>query len=223
MAIDRLKLYNGALLLCKSRALSGLTENREPRHLLDQVWQDDGVRACLEAGLWRFARRSAKLDYDTAIEPDWGPRRAFQKPTDWVNTSAVCSDEYLRVPLLQYRDEVGYIFADLDQIYVTWISDATAYGRNFALWPPSFTEYVKAYFASKVVGKLSNDEALINRITMPRRGVLDRALLTARNRDAQADPPKPLAQGSWSRARQGSLGGRGGPLGDGGNSGSLIG
>lgn len=222
MAITRLKLYNGALLLCKSRALASLTENREPRYLLDQVWNDDGVRQCLQMGQWRFARRSARLDYDTAIDPDWGPKRAFQKPTDWVATSAVCSDEYMKMPLLAYKDEVGYIFADLDQIYVSYISDDSGYGGNLAAWPQGFTEFAKAYFASKVVGKLSNDETLISRITMPRKGVLDRALLTAKNQDAQADPPKPLAQGSWSRARQGS-GRFGGPLGDGGNSGSLIG
>jgi hypothetical protein len=222
MAIDRLKIYNGALLICKSRALGSLTENREPRYLLDQVWNDDGVRQCLQQGLWRFARRSAHLTYDTSITPDWGPKRAFQKPTDWVGTCAVCSDEYMKVPLVQYRDEVGYIFADLDDIYVTWVSDDVGYGLNLALWPTGFTEFVKAYFASKVCGKVSNDEALINRITLPKRGVLDRALLNAKNQDAQADPPKPLAQGSWSRARQGT-GRAGGPFGDGGHTGSLIG
>lgn len=222
MTIDRLKIYNGALLLCKSRALASLTENREPRYLLDQVWQDNGVRNCLQMGQWRFARRSAQLDYNPAIQPDWGPPRAFEKPTDWVSTSAVCSDEYLRNPLINYRDEAGFLFADLDTIYVTYISDDTAYGLNYALWPEAFTEFVKAYFASKVVGKLTNDEKLIERITLPRRGVLDKALLLAKNTDAQADPPKPLAQGTWSRARQGTGRARG-PMGDGGSSGSLIG
>lgn len=222
MAITRLALYNGALLLCKSRALASLTENREPRYLLDQVWQDGGVRACLEEGQWRFAMRAARLDYDTAIQPDWGPKRAFAKPSDWVATSGVCSDEYMKMPLLWYKDEVGYIFCDLDQIYVRFVSDDVGYGGNLAAWPNSFTEFVKAYFASKVVGKLSNDNELIEKITKPRHGILDRAMLTAKNRDAQADPPKPLAQGSWSRARQGA-GRFGGPLGDGGNSGSLIG
>lgn len=222
MAITRLGLYNGALLLCQSRALASLTENREPRYLLDQVWQDGGVRACLEEGQWRFARRSARLDYDPAVEPDWGPRRAFSKPTDWVATSAVCSDEYLKMPLIQYKDEAQYIFADLDEIYVTYVSDDDNYGNNLAAWPPSFTEFVKAYFASKVVGKLSNDKAIIDKIIHPRTGILDRYKLTAKNRDAQADPPKPLAQGSWSRARQGA-GSWNGPMGDGGSSGSLIG
>jgi hypothetical protein len=50
-------------------------------------------------------------------------RGAFAKPTDWVDTSAVCQDEYFRVPLLQYADEVGYWFADLDEIYVKYVSD----------------------------------------------------------------------------------------------------
>lgn len=222
MAIDRLKLYNGALLLCKSRALGSLTENREPRYLLDQVWQDDGVRACLEMGQWRFAIRGTRMDYDPAVTPDWGPRRAFEKPTDWVSISGLCSDEYFKNPLMQYKDETGWIFCDLDQIYARYVSDDANFGRNMAIWPPSFTEFVKAYFASKVVGKLSNDKDLVAGILAPRRGLLAQAELTAKNRDAQNDPPKPLAQGSWTRARQGT-GRFGGPLGDGGNSGSLIG
>lgn len=222
MAIDRLRLYNGALLICKSRALVSLTENREPRYLLDEVWQDGAVDACLEMGLWRFARRSAKLDYEPAIVPSFGPARAFTKPTDWKGTSAVCSDEYLRIPLLNYRDEAGFIYADLDTIYVTFISNDTNYGGNLAAWPPSFTEYVKTYLASKVVGKIANDNALAEEIMKPRHGLLAQTLLTAKNKDAQADPPKPLAQGSWSRARMGT-GRRGGPLGDGGNGGQLIG
>jgi hypothetical protein len=222
MAIDRLKLYNGALLLCKARALANLNEEREPRRLLDQVWQDGAVRACLEMGLWRFARRSTRLDYNPAIEPDWGPRRGFDKPTDWCGTSAVCSDEYLKNPVINYRDEAGILYADLDELYVTYISDDTNYGGNLASWPTSFTEFVKAYLASKVVGKLTSDKKLVEWITAHRRGVYDKALLTARNKDAQNDGPKPLAQGAWTRARQGAGRARG-PMGDGGNSGSLIG
>lgn len=215
MSTSRLKLYNGALLLCGDRSLASLTEEREPRRLLDEVWNDGGVRYCLEQGQWKFAMRSARMDYEPSIEPDWGPRRGFTKPTDWVATSAVCQDEFFRTPLLQYWDEVGYWFADLDQIFVRYVSDDTTYGADMARWPASFTDYVKAYFASRIVRKMPGDR--VDDICHHRTGVMARALLIAKNKDAMAGPATFAAQGSWNAARAGS-GSR-----DRGNRGSLIG
>ena len=221
MATTRLKLYNGALLLCAERSIATLTDAVESRRLLDEVWNDGGVRFCLEQGQWKFAMCGAKFSYNTAIVPAWGYSRAFAKPTDWCVTSAVCSDEYFQVPLTQYRDEAGYWYADQDEIYVDYVSDAATYGGDLAKWPASFTEYVKAYFASRIVTKLSGDEKRREAILHPRTGILAQNLLIAKNRDAMSDPSKFPPTGSWAKAR---MGGRyRGRFGDGGSSGSLIG
>ena len=55
---DRLSLYNDALLLCGERALTSLSEDREPRRLLDQIWNSGGVNVCLAEGQWFFAMRA---------------------------------------------------------------------------------------------------------------------------------------------------------------------
>ena len=220
MATDRLKIYNGALQICRVPQIASLTENSESRRQLDIVWNDNGVRYCLEQGQWTFCRRTSKLSYETAIEPAFGYPRAFAKPSDWVNTAAVCSDEYFKSPLIQYADEVGYWYADLDEIYVKYTSDATNFGANLALWPQSFTEYVKMYFASKVCGKLTGDGARETEILRPRSGLLALALNVAQNRDAQGEPTKFLPQGSWTRARSGR---HTGDWRDGGNRNRLIG
>lgn len=222
MATTRLKLYNGALLYATQRSIADLAVNEESRRLLDEVWNDGGVRHCLEQGQWKFAMRSSKLSYETALTPQFGYRRAFAKPTDWVTTSAVCQDEYYRAPLLQYADEVGYWFSDLDEIYVRYVSDDAAYGLNLAGWPASFTEYVKAYFAWRIAGKLTGGDKIIERLwshNNPHRGIVPTTLLTAKNRDAMQGPTTFPARGSWSLARQGGLSG----WRDGGNRGSLIG
>lgn len=220
MATDRLKLYNGALMICGQRQLASLSENVEGRHLLDNVWNDGGIDFCLSQGQWRFAIRAQLLDYSTSITPDFGLRRAFEKSTDWILTSAVCQDEYFKVPLLQYTDEAGVLYSDLDQIYVKFVSNDTGYGGNLALWPPSFTEYVKHYFAAKIIGKLSADETRRAALLTRRTGLLDQSLENARNRDAISEPTRFLPSGSWARARGG---GRSGPRSDGGNINSLIG
>ena len=154
MATTRLLLYNGALLLCGEGELSSLSENREPRILLDHVWNDGGVRYCLEQAQWHFAMRASRFDYDASIVPDWGFQRAFAKPTDWVATSGVFQDEYMRTPLTQYADEIAYWWSDFDEIYVRYVSDHANYGGDFAKWPASFTDYVKAYFAGRIVHRL---------------------------------------------------------------------
>lgn len=220
MATDRLKIYNGALLICSEQQLASITENREPRHLLDLVWNDGGVRYCLEQAQWHFAMRATRLDYNPSIEPDWGFRRAFDKPTDWVNTSGVFQDEFLQTPLTMYADEVSYWFADLDQIFVKYVSDDSLFGMDFGKWPASFTDYVKSYFASRVVHRLPGGADHIERITHPRTGVMARNLLIAKNKAAMTQPATFPQRGTWAAARHRGMSGF---RRDGGNTNSLIG
>lgn len=221
MGYSRLQLYQDALLLCKERFLASLTEAVEARRLLDNVWNSDGVRYCLEQGQWQFAMRTVRIDFDPDITTQFGYRYAFGKPTDWVLTSALCSDERFTTPLTQYADETAYWTADLTPIYVKYVSDDNQFGLNLALWPASFSDYVAAYFAGQIVGKLGKDKETREEILAPRVGILDRAKLVAKNRAAMTQGTKYPATGSWVKARMGRR--SGGPLGDGGSPGQLTG
>lgn len=207
MATTRLALYNGALLLCGIRQIADLTVNEEPRKLLDSVWNGDGVnqavRGLLEEGQWVFATRSAKLNYDTANEPSWGYKRAFAKNTDWVATSAVCYDEYFNTPLTAYSDEAGFLYCDVDTIYVKYISDASTYGGDLSRWPSSFVEYAKAWLAARIIFKIAASQERREELMKPNTGILAQARLTALNRDAMAKPTRWPARGTWTRSRQG--------------------
>lgn len=215
----RLQIYNNALLICKQRFLSSLTENIEPRRLLDQVWDSGGVRYCLEQGQWQFAMRTQMLDADPDIDTQFGFANAFDKPDDWVLTSAVCSDERFNTPLIRYNDETAYWFADITPIYVKFVSDDDAFGNDLSRWPNTFQSYVETYFASQIVGKLSSDAALAESIMKPRTGQLDTALLKARSRAAMTQATQFAAPGTWVVSRMGRRGYRN----DRGNPGSLIG
>jgi hypothetical protein len=210
----KLTLFNDSLLLCGERFLASLTEEREPRRLLDQVYDSGGIKACLEAGQWNFAMRSIQIDYDSGISPGFGYRRGFVKPTDWVLTSALCSDEYFRAPVNRYWDEAGYWYSDLDTMYVRYVSNDATYGMDFGKWPESFREYVAEYFANRIIRKITDSEE--EEAKSDKR--LKKKLLHAKNRAAMADPTMFPAPGGWVRAR-GGWGGRN----DGGNGGSLIG
>ena len=110
-----------------------------------------------------------------------------------------------------------YWYADLDEIYVKYVSNDANFGGDIGDWPATFTEYVKSYFAYRIVFSLTSDK---QRHAMVQ-AELDNRLTTAKNRDAMAGPARFPASGSWTRSRRG--GRRGGSFGDGGTTGSLTG
>lgn len=224
MGITRLQLYNNALMLCGERGLTDLSEDREPRRLLDQVWDSNGVDYCLEQGQWWFAIRAVMLDPDPDISTSFGYRNAFTKPTDWLATSAVCSDEFYRTPLIGYQDERDNWYADITPIYVKYVSNDTAYGNELSRWPATFSDYAAAYFATRIVSKLAGDRTAQQQVLMgppgrPDKGLLMINLHRAKSAAAMTQPTMLIAQGRWTRARMGNRGGRN----DRGNPGSLTG
>lgn len=218
---NRLAIYNGALLLLGELRLASLTERREPRYLLDLVWNNGGVRFCLEQGQWHFAMRTSRFDYNASVTPAFGFNRAFDKPTDWVNTSGIFQDEFMDTPLTDYADEANQWFASLDQIYVRYVSDDASYGTDYANWPASFQDYVCAYFASKIVQKIPGAAGKVQFLLGPPgredKGWVNRALLIAKNKAAMALPTTFPTRGTWALARRAGRRNR-----DGGSTTSLI-
>jgi hypothetical protein len=207
----KLQVYNKALAFIGERKLASLDEAREPRRVLDD-WYD--VRSFLEAGLWRFARRTVRLEYSPSVEPDFGYRRAFDQPSDFVRTAMVCIDEYFKMPLEEYSVEAGYWFADQDVIYVSYISDDPAYGADLSLWTQAFEEWVGAWLASKICLRITGDENKTKSVIIQE----ERLLKSARARDSMEEPTKMPPHGTWVGARSGRFGRR-----DGGNRNRLTG
>lgn len=213
---SRLILYNLSLLKAGERSIDSLTVNEESRKLLDVVWNNNGVNRCLEEGQWFFAMRTIRIDSDPTVQPDFGYRLAFQKPDDWVLTSGLCSDEYFRVPLLTYTDEAGYWYSETDPLYVRYVSSSDDYGNNLGAWPDSFTDFVAADFAWRIIAKLTDDDKRKSSVHDERK----KALGKAKGKSMMSEPSAFPAQGSWTGARNGWWGNRG----DRGNrGGSLIG
>lgn len=199
-ATTRLSLYNGALRHCGERLLASLTENREPRRMLDAAWDDNFVKGVLEDGQWGFACRSAEYTYSPSVEPSFGYRRAFNKPTDFVRTMAVCQDEYFKVPLTEYSDERGFWYADLDTIYIKYVSNDASYGADMSLWPQSFVDYVEAKLATKIITPLKQNKQARDDMF----AIAEQFLTKANSQNAMADPAKFPPMGSWVRGRIGN-------------------
>lgn len=195
----KLSVYNGALRLCKERRLLSLAEEREPRRLLDDAYGDitttGVVRQCLQWGQWTFATRAQMLDYTPSVEPDFGYRRAFNQPDDWVRTTAICEDEFFNCPLTQYATERGYWYADLDTIYIKYVSDNDTYGGDLSQWHEAFVNLVEASLAMDICGSLTGaNPDFVEKMWK-------KAKADALGSDAMEKPTTFLPPGSWTSAR----------------------
>ena len=201
----QLSIYNGALRMCGERKLASLTENQQSRHLLDDEWADGAVDYCLGQGQWKFATRTIELAASTSIEPDFGYQKAFPIPDDFIRTVALCSDPYLKVPLLQYTQEQAYWFADIDPLYVSYVSNDASYGADMSLWPQEFVLYLQAYLASKIVETLTQDSNKWEKVFKLAR----RYLIDAKSSNAMEGPTVFPPTGAWASARRGRIVNRG--------------
>lgn len=196
---SRLSIYQGACMALGDRKVMSLTENRETRRSLDSVWDRGGVNTCLQMGLWKFAQRSVQYDYSPSVEPPFGFKRAFNKPEDWVRTTKVCEDEFFKVPLLQYQDEGGFWFADLDTIYVSFVSNRDDFGMDLSIWPPNFTRLVELWFAWGICRRTTNSGQTKEDLKKD----VDTALRLAKSTDAMDEATQFLPPGTWSSSRGG--------------------
>ena len=210
----KLILYNQALTVhLGERKLASLTEAREPRRVLDDIWDAGIVDQCLEEGQWKFATRVAKLSYSSSVTPSFGHNRAFEKPTDYVRLCALCSDEFYQATLMHYEEEAGFWFASIDDIYVKYVSNDASYGNDLTLWTPGFSSYVAAALAYKACNRITQSKTSKDDL----KDEMDRLLGLAKSTDAMSGPPKVAPEGSWNRARGGNS------VSDRGNRSSLLG
>lgn len=217
---QKLALYNGALRIIRETKLASLTEAREPRRVLDDVWlglsTGGAIRACLEMGQWHFAKRTVKITYNPSLTTAFGYRYGFDKPDDYVRLMEMCSDEHFNSPLTAYRENGPYWFADLEDLYVSYVSIDDEYGLDATLWPEAFRFVVEAYLAKEVAFSLT----VADGVRVIAENALKDAVLKAKSLGAMAQPTKFAPASSWetSRAGYGNHGRR-----DGGNRGRLIG
>ena len=212
---NQLSIYNGALTILGERKLASLTENREPRYKLDDVWNNDLIDRVLHMGQWNFAKRSVELQASPSVTPSFGHQFAFDKPEDFIRTMMVCHDEYFNVPITRYSDESKWIFTDSETIYFAYVSNDDQWGGDLSLWPPNFTEMVEHYMAWKAGPRISGLDISEKKLLQ----LYKLALAEAKATDAMESPAKFAPEGGWAQSRRGFR--RGGN--DRGNRSQLIG
>jgi hypothetical protein len=198
----QLSLYNGALLLLGQGTLASTSDDILSRRVLDSVWNRNAINYCLRQGAWNFAIRTIKAEYDAAISPDFGFPYAFAKPSDWLKTAVVASDDRFQNKLIgsQFRDEAGYWWADMTELYIRFVSNDSDYGTNYSKWPPDFERFVEAYLAKMAGPRITGVSAERLKIAEIE---YDKFESQAKSADAAEDAPGFPPNGSWVRSRVG--------------------
>jgi hypothetical protein len=198
----QLSVYNGALLLVGERKLTAIASpaTEQSQVDLDLAWDNGAKDYCLEQALWNFATRSISLTYDPDVTPAFGLRYAFSKPSDWIRTGAICSDEHFQCPVLEYRDEGSYWFSDLQTLYIKYISNDSSYGGDLSLWPQTFVKCMSAFLARETCEKLT--QSRVKKIDMDTEYRL--RLQDASAKDAFNQATQLPAPGGWAMSRGGS-------------------
>jgi hypothetical protein len=200
---SQLSIYQGALnTYLGQRTIASLTVNEQSRYLLDTVWNDNFVQNCLECGEWEFAIRSVQQTFDANITPSFGLTYAFDKPSDWRRTVAMCVDPRFELPLDSYVDEAGYWYADLQTLYIRYVSDDPAYGLDMSKWPESFVDWMKCRLANRIAKALTNATVDIDAL----RKMEEKLMIEARTRCAMTGPTQKPAPGTWLLSRRGYWG-----------------
>lgn len=198
---DKLAIYNGALRRLGARKLASLSENREPRRVLDDAWgnADNLPKKALARGEWNFALVAAQVDASPSIEPSFGFQFAFDKPDDFLRLAGISASDRFQPPLdaTGYVDEAGYWFSDYQTIFVRYVSATT--GLISASWPDPFRQFLECYLAAEVAERLTNSRTKRQELLAD----AEDALRAAKSNDAMNEGAKPLARGSWSSARFG--------------------
>lgn len=195
----KLALYNDALRLCGEQSLKSLTQEREARHYLDDVWPN-AVDYCLEMGQWRFALRAVGIEKSETVTPDLPMfTNAFNKPEDVLRLAGVYGDGNWSEPLLNYREVGAYWWANVDPIYVQYVSNDGDYGGDTSLWTNKFKKYIAAYLATEVLGDVKRDAP--DNLHLRLQKITHDRLLEARSHDAQQDPTRFTPEGRWVNSR----------------------
>jgi hypothetical protein len=154
---SKLSIFKGALRLLGPHELAALTDDRPERYQLDDAW-DDAVEFLLGQGLWNFAIRVVQIDKTVSPSPaPIGWDYAFAKPTDWIRTAGISNETTFRLGFEDYEDEGSRWVANVDPLYVRYVSNDAAYGLSIASWPQAFAKTLEAYLAFESGLPISGD------------------------------------------------------------------
>lgn len=150
MAATQLGLYNDALTLLGQRRLSTLTDDHEPRYVLDDIYAIDAVDYCLELVEPQFAKSVSNLTSSVA-SADHAFDNVFTLPSDYVSFIELYADDTLDEKITRYLISGNTIACSDTSVYLRYVSN----GFALSVWSPAFTKVVAAYLARELAERIA--------------------------------------------------------------------
>lgn len=172
--VTQLELYNRALRHMKVVRLANLTEQVASRRALDDVY-DGALQYALEIGGWKFATRTSSLTEPDAADTNFGLAYAYPIPTDFVRWVAICPDDMFTTEVTDWEEEAGYIYTNLNTLYIKYVSNSTSYGLDLTAYPDNYAELVALIMAERACIPITSDVKLESDISEKRRRAETRA------------------------------------------------
>jgi hypothetical protein len=197
------QLYRSSVLLIKQNATGlAVTDDDAFVNVLNLVY-DEALRFCLAAGDWNHATRTVSIEASEDVSSGINDYSyAMEKPSDYAGRIvAISGNQRFDPPLDDYHEDgglSGYIWCDVDPLYLRYISNSVEYGLNLADWHPAFERYVEHELAWRIAPHLTNMSA--NEKDEFRKQC-KRALHDAQAKDARNQGAQKLPQGRLVQAR----------------------
>lgn len=197
---SQLSQYNGALSFIGSgERIVRLNEDREERYAFDAVF-DETVAFVLAEAPWKFALRTETISANTDLTVRPGFDYAFDLPEDncrivVISDVAVPPDQV--VDFETFSVEGPYIYANIDTLYLTYVSKDGYYGGDLALWPEPFALAHQAWLAFKSTLPLTSDRSNRNDLLQIYRTLRKQA----ETQDALQAPVRRTPPGRFVRSR----------------------
>ena len=151
MAIDKLSLYNNALLLLGQAGIDSLTDNRTARQHLDRAYDLDAVKYCLQVVKPRFATKTVKLTVSSTTTQH-SLSQVFNLPSDFIEFVGVYTDPELDQELSRYIHEGNSVYCAYDTIYLRYVSGS--HQEVHTRWTAAFANVVSAYLGRQSAIKI---------------------------------------------------------------------
>lgn len=153
MAIDKLSLYNNALLMIGERKLSAVDEERAPRRALDNAWDLGAVDYCLEL-IKPVSQRLTALLNSPSVSSVHGLDSVHTLPSDYITVVGVYLDDKLDQPINRYLIDGTNLTCEFDTVYLRYVSnsyDVSTFNMTFAM-------VVSSYLAKQIATRIAPDE-----------------------------------------------------------------
>ena len=157
MALDKLGLYNDACRIAGAERLADLTEAREARYKLDEIFDLGAIEFCLRIAMPAFARKTASLsNAGASTSPAYSATHNL--PSDFVinllradGLPSLYADAKLEQPVARHHRDGDVIYTDYDTVYLRYVY----LNETYSTWDAEFVRLFTAYLGMELAERIA--------------------------------------------------------------------